>query len=260
MKKLLMLLSVLFVCTVAFAHTINWHVGDQIISTTTCSAGDSITPPTVPTKYGYHPKEWILPPYITLEYIESTGTQYIDTGFKPNQNTRFLIEYSLATTQEETKGIAAARTRYSVAQFGILMSQNSFRSDYGNGTAEIKYGASFSNYVNSKVKADFNKNITTWYNSQNDIIQQLSHSVQTFQTSVSLYIFALNDAGTATVQPNSKVYSFQLYDNDVLIRNFIPARRPADNAIGMYDTVTKTFFENAGTGTFIAGPAIGSIQ
>ena len=258
MKKLLVLLSVLFVSAVAVAHTIEWYVDGSLYQTTTCNSGDNVTPPTAPAKYGYDFVEWARY-YIRLEYIESTGTQYIDTGFKPNQNTRFLIEYSLATTQEETKGIAAARTEYSVAQFGILMGQNSFRSDYGNGTAEIKYGASFSNYVNSKVKADFNKNITTWYNSQNDIIQQLSHSVQTFQTSVSLYIFALNDAGTANVQPNSKVYSFQLYDNDVLIRNFIPARRPADNAIGMYDTVTGTFFENAGTGEFIAGPVIGNL-
>lgn len=37
------------------------------------------------------------------------------------------------------------------------------------------------------------------------------------------------------------------------IRNFIPCYRKSDNVIGMYDLITKTFYENAGTGTFIKG-------
>ena len=35
--------------------------------------------------------------YQVVEYIESTGTQYIDTGFIPNQDTS--IELSLYTSQ-----------------------------------------------------------------------------------------------------------------------------------------------------------------
>ena len=30
--------------------------------------------------------------YKRLEYIKSSGTQYIDTGFKPNQNTRVVMD------------------------------------------------------------------------------------------------------------------------------------------------------------------------
>ena len=32
--------------------------------------------------------------YTELDYIESTGAQYINTGFKPNQNSRIVAEYS----------------------------------------------------------------------------------------------------------------------------------------------------------------------
>ena len=31
--------------------------------------------------------------YTEVEYIESTGTQYIDTGFTPNQDTRMLLDF-----------------------------------------------------------------------------------------------------------------------------------------------------------------------
>ena len=51
-----------------------------------------------------------------------------------------------------------------------------------------------------------------------------------------------------------RLYSSQLYDNGVLFQNLIPAKRNSDNAVGMWDTVSKTFFENAGTGDFGAGP------
>lgn len=53
-----------------------------------------------------------------------------------------------------------------------------------------------------------------------------------------------------------RFYSVQLYNNGVLDGNFIPARRDSDGELGMYDTVTGTFFTNSGTGEFIAGPDV----
>ena len=50
------------------------------------------------------------------------------------------------------------------------------------------------------------------------------------------------------------MYHYKLYENDVLVRDFVPARRDTDGAIGVYDKVTNTFLGNSGTGTFIAGP------
>lgn len=36
--------------------------------------------------------------YQAVEYIESTGTQHIDTKVKPNNNTRVLMQYSVNST------------------------------------------------------------------------------------------------------------------------------------------------------------------
>ena len=65
-----------------------------------------------------------------------------------------------------------------------------------------------------------------------------------------IFVFALNGN---TLPSTCKVSKFQLYENEVLIRNYIPCYRKSDNVIGMYDIVTKTFFTNAGTGTFTKG-------
>lgn len=53
------------------------------------------------------------------------------------------------------------------------------------------------------------------------------------------------------------LYYLNLYDeSDEPILLLIPCKRNSDDKLGMYDTVTETFFANNGTGDFIAGPAV----
>jgi hypothetical protein len=50
-----------------------------------------------------------------------------------------------------------------------------------------------------------------------------------------------------------RLYSCKIYDNETLIRDYVPARSNSDNVLGLYDLVNDVFYTNAGTGTFIAG-------
>ena len=45
-----------------------------------------------------------------------------------------------------------------------------------------------------------------------------------------------------------KMYYCKIYDNDVLVRDFIPAVRDSDGKAGLYDLVTNQFYTNVGTG------------
>lgn len=53
--------------------------------------------------------------------------------------------------------------------------------------------------------------------------------------------------------PSIRIYNFILKIDGNLSANFIPCYRKSDSEIGMYDTVSKTFYTNAGTGTFTKG-------
>lgn len=53
-----------------------------------------------------------------------------------------------------------------------------------------------------------------------------------------------------------KLYSFKIYDNGTLIRDFIPCYRVADNEVGLYDIVNNQFYTNQGTGSFTKGPDV----
>lgn len=63
----------------------------------------------------------------------------------------------------------------------------------------------------------------------------------------------LNRDGNATLKPKLIIYSWKFYQDNVLIRDFIPCYRKSDNEIGLYDLVTETFYTNKGTGTFLKG-------
>lgn len=51
-----------------------------------------------------------------------------------------------------------------------------------------------------------------------------------------------------------KLYAFKIYDgNDDLYADFVPVYRKSDNVIGLFETVTQTFYTNDGTGNFSKG-------
>ena len=46
------------------------------------------------------------------------------------------------------------------------------------------------------------------------------------------------------------------YDNNILVRDFVPCYRKEDGVIGLCDVVTQEFYENQGTGNFKKGEDI----
>lgn len=119
------------------------------------------------------------------------------------------------------------------------------RSDY--------FGSSIlSNEINILAKGtiDKNKNILTGYG------QTITNTTSTGkECSYSLFLLACNDMGTAKYYLKSILYSCKIYDNDTLVRNFIPAKN-SSNVVGLYDTINNKFYENAMTSTFEAGPNV----
>ncbi|MBR6752361.1 MAG: hypothetical protein IKL95_03790, partial [Alphaproteobacteria bacterium] len=74
-----------------------------------------------------------------------------------------------------------------------------------------------------------------------------------FEGDRSLFLFARNANGTTNTFAKVKLKETIITKNGSVARNFIPAKN-SSGVVGMYDTVSGTFFENAGTGEFVAGP------
>ena len=177
--------------------------------------------------------------YTELAYIQSSGTQYIDTGFNPNQDTGITIDYEMVGTSNQYL-FGCRGTKWGDAMFCCS-------SLDGDTTLQDQYGAEYKNTtVSAKARRFFekSKSITSV-----DGTEISSFSSQTFQTPVSLYLFAANFNGSITMKASEKLYSCKIYDNGTLIRDYVPCIN-ASGEVGLYDLVGKQFYGNSGTGVF----------
>lgn len=182
--------------------------------------------------------------YTELEYIESTGMQYIDTKVFPNGNTRFTVKCEFGV-QTSAAWLFGSRSGTYVNTFNFLTTGNLYRSDYGNGSS----GKTF--FVSDPVldiDKDKGKLIV------NGITQDESF-LQSFTSSKSLYFFANNNNGSVQGKCLARLFKASIFSSDSKVRDFIPCKNPSGEA-GLYDLVSGSFFGNSGTGSFLAGPEI----
>lgn len=194
-----------------------------------------------PVGYGYTP-------YEGLEYIESTGGQYIDTNFVPNQDTRVVTRVRFNSIANSKAIVFGSGVSGQERTFEFYVWDGRLEFNYGN---ETTFGAVVK--LGDVVDIDFNKNIFNY--SINDVQQsKITRPYISFVTPQTLTLFTLHRA--VTRENFIDLYGTKIYDNGVLIRDFVPVRR-GDGAVGMYDRANGKFYANGGTGYFIAGPSTG---
>ena len=176
--------------------------------------------------------------YKRLEYIQSSGTQCIDTGFAPNQDTRVVVEMQLTdSTLEQTPFMA--RTESQKNSFGIFLQSAGWTVDYG--ILRLNFSSKIT--ATERLSLDFDKTKASMNG------EMLTFSAQEFLAPVNLFLFARNTNGTLNYYAIAKLYFCRIYDNGTLVRDFIPCIN-ASGEVGLYDLVTQAFYGNDGTGTF----------
>lgn len=186
--------------------------------------------------------------YTILDYIECTGTQYIDTEFKANTTTTKFIG-AFTPTKQVMGALLGSRNGTASGPHAcnvFVLGEGKFRVDWANAS----YSGTEINYeVGTKCEMEITRgrlvinNTTKSYTNSASVDQLGNFLIGTFNNVSTPYADGFV----------GYIHECKLYSNDVLIRDFIPVKRNLDNKVGMYDTVTKTFYANAGTGSFIAG-------
>ena len=186
--------------------------------------------------------------YKRLKYIQSSGTQYVDTLFAPNQDTRVVADVQMMS--EVSSGganeIFGARTSASSKAYAVQWNTTGdmFQHFYNAGYDNLDFG----NFSERQI-VETNKNVL--------LINGVTHErpYAEFQCDYTLYLCAVNQENAAKFFSAMRVYSCQIYDNGTLVRDFIPCQN-ASGAVGLWDAVNSVFYGNAGTGTFTAGPVV----
>lgn len=194
-------------------------------------------------------------PYTEIVYLKSTGTQYIDTGYKPNQNTKIVCTMKAdensdygrlfgcngGTSWNSTPNYQMDYQTGSEGNFNVLMGNNTEWSSY------------------SSYKGDYNIHdyVIDKGNAYRDGTLIHTNNAGDFQCATNLAIYSMMYANGISSSSSEffrgRVYSFQIYDDDVLVRDFVPVE--VEGVGYLYDKVTKQLYGNAGTGNFVLGPS-----
>lgn len=180
--------------------------------------------------------------YQEVEYIESTGTQYINTQIKANTVGKYVLDVQFTNLEF---GINGAIYQGRALDIGTLSNKFFMRNGAANDVttiADTNRHEFVVDAINSKCSID------------GTIVSRNSGPKPDF----NLFLFARNNEslGTTTVgyYCKEKLYSCKIYNlSNELVHYFIPCYRKSDNEIGLYDLINNVFYTNAGTGTFLMG-------
>lgn len=178
-----------------------------------------------------------------LYYIESTGTQYIDTNYilSNNQNNRLYIECASTNNNGAYKWIFGSKG-------GTKQSVFAFANSNGSLYTEIKG----SNWTSSDYKFALDSKNVIELDSTSITFNgsPYSHGGSFVYSGVSITIFGCKTStGLYDNKFIGRIYAAKIYDNDVLVRDYIPVRVGQEGCL--YDKVSGEVFRNAGSGSFV---------
>lgn len=185
--------------------------------------------------------------YQKVDYLESTGTQYIDTGY--------------AFTDPELKIVGKYRktSTLSCNIFGLDFYPTTPRKIHGNIYNKALYlgNSSVVSNITQALNEDyifefeFKNNVAKWVINETEYTYNGANGWEGVSDGETDYLFASRGLNGPGYIFTGRIYYARFYnENNVMVRNFIPCYRKLDNEPGMYDTVNNVFYTNIGEGEF----------
>ena len=198
--------------------------------------------------------------YQEVEYLQSSGTQRIDTGiiFDSSYLTttvHFELAFQFIGFEHQahicgiSKEISSSYnteyegyTEYSMFKFNVGRLANncvSLRTPITNlyNPTILTVDNIGSNFISAINGAQFPP----------DIVDNFNYSGQTYP------LFACRRESSSFIFSSCRISHFLIIKNNIQIIDLYPCYRKSDNVAGMWDKVSSSFLTNAGSGTFIIG-------
>lgn len=189
--------------------------------------------------------------YTKLQYIESSGTQLINTGIAPKDYSYFRIEFKM-------RPIILGGYFYGAGSNSSANAWCSYEYNTGNSRA-------YWNVCNKTLQAKHTISANTDYTHTTTYANGTFSTTGSYTTSFSYsgtlgignLVFFGSSINSSGGYSYTRLYYLKLYTGSgyTKVRDFVPARRNSDSAVGMVDTVNNVFYASATSNAFVAGPA-----
>ena len=171
--------------------------------------------------------------YTELTYLTADQLEYIDTHYHPNQNTEIRLKFSI-------NGAGNNYLYGTDIEQGHEINKVAFGINYGTTIAAAFFG-------NENVTFEIDNQVHVLIQNKNGVYldNKLIHSYENifdFITESTLWLFR---AQTSDTHPqNISIYDVEIYEVNEVIAHYIPVKRKADNALGMYEVISEEFKQN----------------
>lgn len=183
----------------------------------------------------------VLPYDAIISYIESSGTQYIDTDVLSGDTTDITMIMHILAADASKRLIGSSNT-----SFEYYLSSNSKLSVRSNNAAKNS-----TKTPGTGGQHTYRISNATNYFYYDSTSYSFTHNGTSYQ-GASLYLLIRPSASNTGI--NARLYSCTIKEDNTLLRDFIPVRK--DGVGYLYDKVSGELFGNAGTGDFILGPDV----
>ena len=180
--------------------------------------------------------------YTALEYIQSSGTQYIDTGRKLTQDSDITIDFMIVGEINRNAGIFGSRE--GALKNNLTLFQNTNPNVFSGDFSEYQKHRFTAASSLERTKIQMNKD-GAW---KNGALQKTWSDVADFETPTNGLIFDVGNNNWSGNKAVMRLYSYTDGDSQLLVPCLDSAGTPC-----MYDLVGKTALYNQGTGAFTWG-------
>ena len=191
-----------------------------------------------------------------LEYVESDGTQYIDTGVRGRAGTKADMNF-MVLEAKESWFMGSRKGALGDYRLFFCYFENATYMDVGYGNEwDVTYWQNYSTTKPYSLQVEFTSDGVV--KATRDGVAASDKTGQqgtVIDTECNLYLFACNVSGTATKPASARCYGTKIWQTDAngdyqLVRDYIPCVK--DGSAGFYDSVSDTVYFSLGASDFSA--------
>lgn len=179
----------------------------------------------------------LLPYDARVEYLQSSGTQYIDLDYTSTANSIISVDVLVNTVTTQGRFIG---------------NSSGYFEAYINGSKKYSFASGGNTAVSSITVNTTTRRVVSINNvTKKGYIDNTAVTITQNGTSYynSSFVFARPSSSSTYISGN--LYSVVIMEGETTIRNMIPVRK--DGVGYMYDTISGELFGNSGTGSFTYG-------
>ena len=185
-------------------------------------------------------EEAVIPSgYEKLNYIESSGTQYIDTGVSGGSTSAWEMQLNVLGT-----------ALYGYEQYMGSDRDTTNSKIYCHNKVDVRFASKVAGNIHA---FDFEDAVHTVSAASDGTLEVdgatiIGQGIVGGWGKFTAYVF--NSHGEADKPSIMRLYYYKMWKDGELVRDFVPVKRVSDGVYGLYDLVGATLYENIGTGAF----------